>query len=77
MSDRELTRLTFHANDEFYYLSDVDRIVSVFAERGYEVSRNDAKLAWRKYSDDVCASWLFLPPEDDTLFNCIRGYFDD
>jgi hypothetical protein len=58
-------RLVFPANDLFTYPDDVERIVRVCAEAGYEISRNDAHAAWQDYSETMCASWMILPDNDD------------
>lgn len=51
-----------------HYPHDIDRIIEVCRNRGYEVSRNDALLAWQDYSDSMCAGWMGLHKSDDDLF---------
>jgi hypothetical protein len=54
--------------DESYNGADVGRIVQVFADKGHTISRADARAAWEKYSDSMCAGWLVLHEDDDDLF---------
>ena len=46
---------------------DVDRIVKVMQERGYEISREDAETIWEDCSENWAAGWLILPTSDDEL----------
>jgi hypothetical protein len=62
--------------DEPYYFCDVDRIVRIFADRGYEISHSDARLAWERYSDSMCAGWLILDEDPSRVFNSIIYYFE-
>jgi hypothetical protein len=41
-----------------------------------EISLTQAHMLWEDYSTSVCASWLFLPDDDDALANVIRSYID-
>lgn len=61
-----------------YQKEDIQRIVSVCARKGYELSEQDAMLAWEKYSEDhYCAGWLILPKEDEQLFNDIMKVMEE
>lgn len=62
--------------EEFRYPKDLKRIVKVFADRGYEISEQDALSAWELYSDSMCAGWLVLGTDDDFVFYNIRSYFE-
>lgn len=47
------------------YPSDLDRIVRVVAEAGYEIDRQTAQWAWEEYSDHYAAGWLSLDSYSD------------
>lgn len=65
-------------NHHYEYVDDIDRIVKVFADRGYEISREDCVLAWESYSElEYAAGWLVLPESDEFLYNEIRDYFEE
>lgn len=53
---------------------DVNKIVAVLLERGYEVSTVDACLAWEAYSEDWCCGWHVLPRSDQSLYESILPY---
>ena len=63
-------------NHHFEYTSDIDRIVKIFADRGYEISYSDAVRAWEQYSDSMCAGWMCLG-EDYEVFTVGFYYFED
>ena len=73
-----LKKLTFKQpyNHHMEYMSDIDRIVKIFADRGYEVSHTDAVHAWESFSDSMCAGWMSLGP-DDEVFADAFGYFEE
>lgn len=48
---------------------DVDRIVRIFRDRGFEIEREDAHLGWREHSRQLCAGWLILNDDDDAVFD--------
>ena len=50
------------------YQYDIDRIVKIFADRGYEISHSDAASAWEQYSDSMAAGWMSLDAEDLYVF---------
>jgi hypothetical protein len=63
--------------DEKERSADVTRIVNAFIIYGDVVSREDAKLAWEKYSDSMAAGWMGLPSEDNEIYHCVRSYFEE
>jgi hypothetical protein len=63
-------------NHHFEYKNDIDRIVKIFADRGYEISHSDAVRAWEEFSDSMCAGWMCLG-EDDEVFNDAFYYFEE
>ena len=60
----------WHMDD---FKDDVDRIVRVCAERGYAITPEDACAAWERYSETLAAGWLSLGPDDEEVYECIRG----
>lgn len=58
------------------YTNDIDRIVKIFADRGYQISHEDAVRAWEEFSDSMCASWMCLG-EDDEVFRDAFYYFEE
>lgn len=62
-------RLKSEFDDEYY--SDVEKIISVFAERGYEIDYQTAKTAWMKYSESMAAGWMRV---DDYAFYNLQSY---
>lgn len=63
-------------NHHFECTNDIDRIVKIFADRGYEISHSDAVRAWEEYSDSMCAGWMSLG-EDDEVFQDVFCYFEE
>jgi hypothetical protein len=63
-------------NHHFEYTNDIDRIVKIFAERGYEISATDAVHAWEMFSNDMAAGWMSLGP-DDEVFEDAFWYFEE
>lgn len=64
-------------NHHYEYTDDIDRIVKVFADREYEISREDAIKSWESYSDSMCAGWMCLPDEDRYVFESAFTYFEE
>jgi len=64
-------------NHHFEYQSDIERIVKIFADRGYEISHEDAVRAWEQYSDSMAAGWMFLDEEDCYVFDNCFLYFEE
>jgi hypothetical protein len=63
-------------NHHFEYTNDIDRIVTIFADRGYEISATDAVKAWEQFSNDMAAGWMSLG-SDDEVFEDAFYYFDE
>jgi hypothetical protein len=60
-------------NHHFEYTNDIDRIVKIFADRGYEISATDAVKAWEMVSNDWSAGWLTLHEDEEEIFqDCFR-----
>jgi len=73
-----MKKLTFKKqyNHHFEYTNDIDRIVKIFADRGYEISATDAVHAWEMFSNDMAAGWMSLGP-DDEVFEDAFWYFEE
>lgn len=63
-------------NHHYEYNDDIDRIVKVFSDRGYEISASDAVLAWEQYSDCMTAGWMCLDSSDEDVFLNVFCYFE-
>lgn len=63
-------------NHHFEYQSDIDHIVKIFADRGYEISHTDAVRAWKMFSDDMAAGRMSLG-SDDEVFEDAFYYFEE
>ena len=63
-------------NSHYEYTSDIERIVKVFANRGYEISYEDAVRAWEAFSDSMCAGWMILG-SDEQVFDDAFYYFEE
>lgn len=55
---------------------DVTRIVRVLAERGVNVTDEQAHAAWLTLSDEYMAGWLAPHANDDELFNAVRKHIN-
>lgn len=44
---------------------EVDEIREILNEKGYEMDRVSAYLAWSDFSDSYCAGWLY--PQDELV----------
>ena len=63
-------------NHHFEYKNDIDRIVKIFADRGYEISHTDAVFAWEQFSNSMAAGWMSLG-DDDEVFADAFSYFEE
>jgi N-acetyl-anhydromuramyl-L-alanine amidase AmpD len=70
----ELKRLQLRIEDDISYPEDVDKIVEDFKQHGYEISRSDARTAWKEYSDGYSAGWMNGVQNGDT-FNILKQHF--
>ena len=59
---------------EFAYPEYLKRIVKIFKDRNIEITPSEANELWDKYSDDLCASWLILPLDDNEIFEIVINY---
>jgi hypothetical protein len=63
-------------NHHFEYTNDIDRIVKIFSDKGYEISASDAVKAWEQFSESYCAGWMNLG-SDDEVFEDAFPYFEE
>jgi hypothetical protein len=64
-------------NHHFEYTNDIDRIVKIFANKGYEISATDAVRAWELVSNNWEAGWLTLHENDEEVFQDCFSYFEE
>ena len=71
-----MNRYIYHRNYQIEYHKDISRIVNIFENEGFLLSRNDAYLAWGAYSDDFLLNpgWVSLPENDGEIFNILKEY---
>lgn len=56
---------------------DISRIVKVFADQGYEITRHQARRMWEKHSEDYCAGWLSMEDySDNYVFSSCGGWIE-
>lgn len=73
-----MTRLRFKRPDERDpYQYDVERIVRIFKDRGYDLSYDDARAAWEDFSDSMAAGWMMLDDDDSAVFATLRYRLDE
>jgi hypothetical protein len=63
-------------NHHFEYTNVIDRIVKIFADKGYEISATDAVRAWEQFSENMAAGWMSLG-SDDEVFGDAFYYFEE
>ena len=63
-------------NHHYEYTDDIERIVKVFADRGYEISREDCVKAWESYSESYAAGWMCLGDDEEIFGGCFY-YFEE
>ena len=64
-------------SDAYAYKEDCKRIKKVFADKGYDITVDQAENLWSKYSDSMCAGWLFLPKDDEEIFLNVNAYWKE
>ncbi len=72
-----MKRLKVKSIDGIRFPEDVERIGKILLEKGYWATPDECQLLWETYSDNLCAGWLILPDDDDTVFESIRPWIDD
>jgi hypothetical protein len=61
--------------DSFEFWDDCERIKKIFAEHDYDITLEQARQMWELYSEDYCASWLYLSAKDEDIFNDLTKYY--
>ncbi|MEX3639967.1 hypothetical protein [Paraburkholderia sp. BR14320] len=56
---------------------DIERMQKCLRNAGRSVTGSDVTLAWALYSDSLCASWLSLPGDDDSLTKILLAHLPD
>ena len=59
------------------YLEDAERIQKILAERGYAANLQQCEQLWSRFSESMCASWMFLPEDDHEVFSDISTYISN
>jgi hypothetical protein len=58
--------------------ADIERLVKVSREKGYELSEADAYYVWQRHSESMAATWMFLGSyNDDELWWVIELYMKE
>lgn len=69
--------LKFRKTNTIEFPEDVNRIRVILNNRGYDAHPLDIQSAWEEYSEDrYCASWIILYPDDERIWNGIKGYLN-
>lgn len=55
---------------------DITSMVNSLKIFGYEVSRDDVRLAWEEYSNELCASWVEPPKDRKLLVETLLDYLE-
>ena len=58
------------------YRYDIQRIVEIFANRGYEISESDAVISWEQFFSSLFAGWMILGTADE-VFEDAFYYFEE
>ena len=72
----KVARLRPEAVEEPDFPNDVARIRLAYAEIGVIIDDITAQLAWQRYSDGLCAGWLYLPPTNDSIIAILDDYIE-
>ena len=58
---------------------EAERVMSVFRKKGYLVTRLEAWILWKMYSDSLFTSWLGFSTSDtdEKIFNELKEFFKE
>jgi len=56
--------------------NDIQRIIKICKERNFEISPENATIAWILYSESISAGWIDLFEEDDLIFFVIAKHLE-
>jgi hypothetical protein len=59
------------------YPEDCHRIRRVLSNHGVEATIAEAEAVWSLHSEGMAAGWLFLPKNDDELWQILYTYVED
>ena len=57
------------------YSDDIDRIVTIFSERSYNITRPEAQELWNRHSTDNAAGWLIMPEHDTQIWEALKRHW--
>lgn len=72
-----MIQLVFKSNETIWYPDDVARIKKILNQRGYDAPDLDIHMAWKEYSDGLCAGWIVLPIDDFVVFDTVFSYLTE
>lgn len=55
---------------------DVERMLCCVLDAGYSLTEDDLVTAWTDYSESLCATWLMLPEENETLLSILLRHIE-
>jgi len=61
-------KLDLNEADHYQHSDDIRRIMQIALARGVVLSAHEAAGAWQENSDNMCAGWLCLPANDDSVW---------
>lgn len=56
------------------YKEDIDKLKEAYRRKGYYITDSQAENAWSDYSETLCASWLMMGEDLDSLFECTKEF---
>lgn len=76
-----MKKLKLKPNPKDYHWTlteDIQRIIKVFADKGFEISESDAIESWERRSDSFLITWMNIHPYSDTeIYEFLKNYFED
>jgi hypothetical protein len=59
------------------YIDDIMRVQAVLRVNGYDATFSESEDLLEKYSDSLCARWLFLPKDDYLIWEFIKEFIEE
>jgi len=59
-----------------YRIDGIRRLERVMLAHGYYATSDQCEEMWEMCSEDMCASWLVMPENDEELFIEVKKYFE-
>jgi hypothetical protein len=66
-----LTEHNYYTKEELIDLYRIQK--QLLIEENIVASLKECENIWQKYSSDLCASWLFLPDDDEYIIEQIKS----